>query len=85
MDSRPRAYESPALPLSYLGGGNYSPACVAWRHGDNSGGGAPQILLWEELFVNTRNRMASKQVLLFLYDIIGSGGAPIYEDPGPEQ
>ena len=37
LNSRPRAYESPALPLSYLG---------VTR--------APQILLWEEGFVNTR-------------------------------
>ncbi len=39
LDSRPRAYESPALPLSYLG-----KAAV--------GAGAPQILLWEDRFVN---------------------------------
>ena len=38
LDSRPRAYESPALPLSYLG--------VLAR--------APQILLWERAFVNVR-------------------------------
>ena len=45
LDSRPRAYESPALPLSYLG---------VWRW-------AGQILLWERAFVNVRSQLFSQQ------------------------
>jgi hypothetical protein len=52
LDSRPRAYESPALPLSYLGVGRR----------------APQILLWEHAFVNVMHNAhaGSAQELIYI-------------------
>src|SRR5215213_11939042 len=56
LDSRPRAYESPALPLSYLGMLARF-ATPHWRTVPVSKSvRAPNILLWEERFVNTRSK-----------------------------